>query len=67
MQWTAQELDKLPTLAVAQADNLKIDSEGVRVWVSRCDVADGEPLFDAKVTIERFRKGRWMTETEYEG
>lgn len=71
---TAAELRKLPTLCVGQADDLKIErladdlSPGYRVWLSRCTVADGEPV-DNKVTIERqeARSGKWYTSQWYEG
>ena len=50
-RYTLNELESLPTLCVGQADDLKIESELVRVWLSRCTKADGEP-FDNKVTVE---------------
>lgn len=56
------ELEAMPTLAVGQADNLKVDTGSTRVWLSRCTVEDGEP-FDNKVTVERIKDGRW-TEIE---
>ncbi len=57
-------LQSLPTLAVSQADDLKIDSSdgsggGVRVWLSRCGVEDGEP-YPNKVTHEHLVDGRWV-------
>ena len=53
------DLEALPTLAVGQADNLKIDDGDTRVWLSRCTVDDGEP-YDNKVTIERLIDGCWV-------
>ncbi len=67
MRYTAKYLESLPTLATGQADNLKIDDgNGVRVWLSRCTVADGEP-YDNKVTHERLENGRWLETDVYEG
>jgi hypothetical protein len=69
MRFTLEELEALPTLSVGQADSLKIEDEdmGVRVWLSRCTVEDGEP-FDHKVSIERrAADGRWRTVEVFEG
>ena len=52
------ELDAMPTLAVGQADDLKIDNgDGIRVWVSRVD---------GSISVERFdpAEGRWETVDE---
>lgn len=62
----AAELRQMPTLAVSQADDLKIDTGETRVWLARTGVEDGEP-FDNKVTIERLVKGRWEVEATYPG
>ena len=66
-RYTFQELEALPTLAIGQADDLKIDTGKYRVWLSRCDTTDGEP-YDNKVTIERYNEedGRWKTIDEYQ-
>lgn len=61
-RYTLKELKALPTLAVGQADDLKMDTGTVRVWLSRCTVEDGEP-YDNKVTVECLLNGRWE-ETE---
>jgi len=52
-------LKSLPTLATGQADDLKIEEEYTRVWLSRCTVADGEP-YNNKVTVERLINGQWI-------
>jgi hypothetical protein len=54
-----EELEALPTLSEGQADNLKIESDTERVWLSRCTVEDGEP-WDNKVTVERLIAGSWV-------
>ena len=64
--WTAEELEEMPTISCGQADNLKIETEDMRVWLSRCGVEDGMP-YDNMVTIERLREGRWVTVHEYPG
>lgn len=66
---TLAELEALPTLAVGQSCDLKIEEKdhgGMRrVWLSRCTVDDGEP-YDNKVTIERIRDGRWESVVTYQ-
>lgn len=60
------ELESLPTLAVGQADDLKIDKPGIlRVWISRTGMPDGEHC-DRHVTVENFDpvSGRWFTVDE---
>lgn len=57
--YTVESLRLLPTLSEGQADNLKFDEGGYRVWLSRCTVDDGEP-FNNAVTIERFDGRRWV-------
>lgn len=65
MRYGLAELQRLPTLSTGQADDLKIDDEETRVWLSRCTVADGEP-YNNKVTIERLTDGRWVVADTYE-
>ena len=65
-RYKASELRALPTLCVAQADNLKIDTGSLRVWLCRCGVADGMP-YDEQITIERLIDGRWIRIAVYPG
>ena len=65
--YTARELDALPTLAVGQADNLKVDDgDGVRIWLSRVGIADGYP-YEHTVMVERIIDGVWTTTDTYDG
>lgn len=59
------ELQALPTLCVGQADDLKIEKAGERIWLSRCSVDDGEPC-NNKVTVEELRGGKWRVAATYE-
>lgn len=34
-RYTRAELQELPVLAIGQADDLLIDADGIRVWLSR--------------------------------
>jgi hypothetical protein len=64
--WTARELAAMPTLTVGQADDLKIDLPGLRVWLSRCSVEDGEDS-ENQVYVERYIDDRWKTVESYPG
>lgn len=61
----AEALRKLPTLATGQAASLKIEDGPWRVWLSRCDVADGEP-YKNKVEIEHYDGERWEEVHHYQ-
>lgn len=63
--YTLAELRRLPTLAEGQADDLKVEVPGKRIWLSRCTVEDGEP-FNNKVTVEKLVDGRWVEVGCYE-
>lgn len=61
--YTLDYLQSKPTLCTSQADDLKIETDSYRVWLSRCSVEDGEP-YDHKVTVEHLIEGSWqVTET----
>jgi CDGSH-type Zn-finger protein len=65
-RYTLDELEALPTLAVGQADNLKIDNgDGLRVWLCRCGVEDGMP-YNNQVTIEEYDGERWSDVETYQ-
>ena len=63
--YTLKELEKLQTLSIGQAEDLKIETKAFRVWLSRCTKKDGEP-YNNKVTIEQHLRGRWVTRKEYQ-
>ena len=63
--YTLAELEAMPTLTVGQADDLKIDSGTIRIWLSRCTVEDGEPC-NNKVTIEEYDGNQWEEVGWYE-
>lgn len=54
-----EDLEALPVLTQGQADDLLIESDSERVWLSRCSVEDGEP-WNHKVTIERYIGRSWV-------
>ena len=50
----------MPTLAVGQAADLKLETETMRVWISRCGRVDGELR---PVQVEYLTDGRWIDVT----
>lgn len=64
--YTAKELKAMPTLARSQADDLKIDTGLMRIWLSRCGLEDGEP-YKNKITEEKLINGSWIITNEYPG
>lgn len=67
MNYTARELDALPRLAQGQAADLKVDDgDGVRVWLHRTGLADGEP-YEHTITVETLTDGRWTDHASYDG
>ena len=64
--WTAKDLEAMPTLSEGWADDLKIDTGAMRVWLSRCDLDDGAE-YRAGITVEILCNGRWNTIKTYEG
>jgi hypothetical protein len=64
VRYYLSDLESRETLAVGQADDLKISTSTVRVWLSRASIEDGEP-YDNKVTIERLVKGSWQVDCIY--
>ena len=65
MIYTYDELVAMPTIHSGHFANLKVetvDGEGrpVRIWVSRCTIADGE--LDP-IQVERLEDGCWVDRT----
>jgi len=60
MIYTYGELERMPTLAQGQAADLKVDTGTIRIWLSRCSIADGEldPM-----QVEQLEDGRWVDRT----
>ena len=65
-RYTTDELEDMPVLSQGQADDLHVEEDGLRVWLSRTGVADGEP-FDNTVTHEELIGGRWVITEIYNG
>lgn len=67
LNYTFRQLESMPTLSQSQADDLKIDEDGVRVWLSRMDESDGAP-YHSEVTVEVLSKdtGKWEVVRQYQ-
>ncbi len=60
-----KELHSLPTLAVGQTCDLKVDSGRTRVWLCRATREDGAP-YNNMVSVETYCKGNWTLTDTYE-
>ena len=64
-KYTLNELEAMPTLSQGQTDDLKVEKENVRVWLSRMTIADGMP-YNNEVTVDIYDHNEWATVTKYE-
>lgn len=64
-RFTLKELEELPTLAIGQASDLKIQEVNTRVWLARTTKEDGED-YDNRVMVEVYFDGEWQIAEEYE-
>ena len=64
--YKAEELKKMPTIATGQAFDLKVESDGLRVFLCRCGTEDGMPYDDA-ISIEKLKNGNWVETEMYRG
>lgn len=64
-KYTLSELEAMPTIMQGHFDNLKVEGEGVRVWLSRMTEADGME-YNNQVSVEVYIKNTWETVDEYE-
>ena len=65
-KFTAKELEAMPTLNSGHFDDLKVDGNNTRIWLSRCGIVDGAK-FDNLVVVESFKNGYWIVTEEYQG
>ncbi|MGH3722242.1 MAG: hypothetical protein ACRDRI_26070 [Pseudonocardiaceae bacterium] len=66
MRYAAEKLEQMPTLFIGFADDLKIETDTIRVWLARTTEEDGQPC-NNKVTIEELQDGCWVDIEEYQG
>lgn len=64
-RYSLKELQAMPTIEQGHFDNLKVQTDTTKVWLSRCTVADGEP-YNNKVTIEKLVRGAWTDVETYQ-
>ena len=63
--YSLAELQGRPTLSQSHCEDLKVQTDDMRVWLSRMTVDDGA-AYDNEVTIERLVDGRWRKVSTYE-
>ncbi len=63
-KFSLAELERTPSISGAHFADLKIESDCVRVILSRMKIADGSD-YDNKVTIDVLSGGEWVTHDEY--
>jgi hypothetical protein len=65
LRW-ADLLERLPVLEADKECDLRVDNGQVRVWLSRCGTADGEP-FERTVYVESNIGGHWVDVGYFDG
>ena len=65
-RYETEELQAEPVLIQAQADDLHVQEDGLRYWLSRTTTKDGSP-FDHTVTVEEYDGGQWLPVLVYNG
>ena len=64
-RYTLRELQAMKTILQGHTDNLKIETDNTKVWLSRMTVEDGMP-YNNMVTVEKLINGKWETIEEYQ-
>ena len=64
-RYTLRELQAMKTISQGHMDNLKIETDNTKVWLSRMTVEDGMP-YNNMVTVEKLINGKWETIEEYQ-
>lgn len=64
--YTANDLNDIETISQGHTDDLKVEEDNIRIWLSRMTVADGMP-YDNQITIEMYMLNKWVIINQYEG
>lgn len=66
-KFTLKELENMETISQGHTDDLKYESDSIRIWLSRMTTEDGMP-YNNQVTVEFYNpKGyAWETIDEYQ-
>ena len=62
-----RQLEVMPTLLVSHTCDLKFDDGDVRLFLSRCDIYDGEPFHSTVYLEAKDESGRWIDQGYYDG
>lgn len=65
-RYTADELDENETLCEGQSDDLKLEEDGLRFWLARTGIEDGEPCAN-RIDVETRVNGNWTVVLSYDG
>ena len=66
-KYSLAELEEMETISQSHEDNLKVETENVRVWLSRMTIEDGMP-YNNQVTVEILnpKNYNWEIVEQYE-
>ena len=64
-KYTFAELQAMPTISQGHMDNLKVQTEDTKVWLSRMTIEDGMK-YNNQVTVEKYNGDKWETIAQYE-
>lgn len=66
-RWKLKDIIKFKTIEQGHTDDLKLITDGMKVWLSRMTKEDGQP-YNNQITVELYNKelGRWETVEQYE-
>lgn len=62
-----RELEDAETISEGYTCDLKVDDEGVRIWLARTSIEDGEPYRHTVYVEIREEDGRWRDFASYDG
>lgn len=65
MHYSLKDLHGIKTLSKSHFEDLKVETETERVWLSRCTTEDGEE-FNNKVIVEKPINGYWEVTEIYQ-
>lgn len=57
--WTRDQLLAMPTIRSNQSEDLKVESETERIWVSRLTKRDGAAVSNRIIVQHRLKNGEW--------
>ena len=65
IEYTLKQMERMPTIGQGHTDDLKVETDDTRIWLSRMTIEDGMP-YNNEVTIEKLQDGKWLAVRSYE-